>query len=199
MPKGVKRCQRCHKVSKGCEGVSRGVWVSKGVKGWQGASRGVKGLSRVVKGFQGVPEGSKGFQGVPSGFKSFQGVSRGFQGFQWVSMGIKGYQVVSMRIKGYQGVPKVIKGCSKCDQNVFKWCSKCGAEGWVGRQNFALFFPLPPLSLFLCLSGCLLVEFWWCFGRSGPQMCLFSPSGCRVEAPLPQPPPSTPLPPLTRP
>ena len=35
--------------------------------------------------------------------------------------------------------------------------------------------------LFSSLSGGLLVEFWWCFGRSGPQMCLFSPSGCPVK------------------
>ena len=56
-----------------------------------------------------------------------------------------------------------------------------GPEGWgpkvaapnsekvwpprVGGPKFrAYFFPLPPsFSLFLCLSGCLLVEFWWCF------------------------------------
>ena len=42
------------------------------------------------------------------------------------------------------------------------------------RMSSRVFFPL---------SGGLLVEFWWCFGQSGPQMCLFSPSGCRVEAP----------------
>ena len=75
-------------------------------------------------------------------------------------------------------------------------------------QNFA-FFPLPPpfspfLSLsggllvsffslrvssrvFFPLSGGLLVEFWWCFGRSGPQMCLFSPSGCPVKPRRPPP------------
>ena len=27
------------------------------------------------------------------------------------------------------------------------------------------------------------MEFWLCFGQSGPEMCLFSPSGCRVETP----------------
>ena len=47
-----------------------------------------------------------------------------------------------------------------------------------------LFFSLWWSSrVFFPLSGGLLVEFWWCFGRSGPQMCLFSPSGCRVKAP----------------
>ena len=64
-----------------------------------------------------------------------------------------------------------------------------GPEGWgggrrVGAQNFAFFFPSPaPIFIIFPLSGGLLVEFWWCFGRSGPQMCLLSPSGCRVEAP----------------
>ena len=42
------------------------------------------------------------------------------------------------------------------------------------RVSSRVFFPL---------SGGLLVEFWWCFGRSGPQMCAFSLWGCRVEAP----------------
>ena len=51
---------------------------------------------------------------------------------------------------------------------------KSGApKGWgpervgprrVGGQNFALFLPFPAtVSLFLCLSGGLFVEFWWCF------------------------------------
>ena len=48
-------------------------------------------------------------------------------------------------------------------------------------QNFALFFLLPLPFSFFPLSGGLLVEFWSCFGRSGPQMCLFSPSGCPVK------------------
>ena len=35
-------------------------------------------------------------------------------------------------------------------------------------QNFALFLPFPAIiSFFLCLSGCLLVEFWWCFRSPG--------------------------------
>ena len=38
-----------------------------------------------------------------------------------------------------------------------------GPEGW-GAQNFALFLPFPAtVSFSLCLSGGLLVEFWWCF------------------------------------
>ena len=45
-----------------------------------------------------------------------------------------------------------------------------------GAQNFALFFfsPLPPpFSLFFSVSGCLLVEFWWCLKRRSPHMCAF--------------------------
>ena len=39
-------------------------------------------------------------------------------------------------------------------------------------QNFALFPPLPPPVLFFfSLSDGLLVEFWWCFRKPGPQMC----------------------------
>ena len=49
-------------------------------------------------------------------------------------------------------------------------------------QNFALFLPFSAtVSLFLCLSGCLLVEFWWCFERRNPEMCTFGLSGCRVK------------------
>ena len=49
-------------------------------------------------------------------------------------------------------------------------------------QNFALFLPFPAtVSLFLCLSGCLLVEFWWCFEGRNPSMCTFGLSGCRVK------------------
>ena len=49
-------------------------------------------------------------------------------------------------------------------------------------QNFALFLPFPAtVSLFLCLSGGLLVEFWWCFEGRNPEMCTFGLSGCRVK------------------
>ena len=44
----------------------------------------------------------------------------------------------------------------------------CGAHPPPDRLKFRFFFPLPPpCSLFLSLSGGLLVEFWWCFGLSG--------------------------------
>ena len=48
-------------------------------------------------------------------------------------------------------------------------------------QNFARCFPLPPQFRSFSLSGCLLVEFWWCFRRPGPQICTFGLSGCRVK------------------
>ena len=38
-------------------------------------------------------------------------------------------------------------------------------------QNFALFFPLPlPFSLFISLTVCLLVEFWWFLKRRGARL-----------------------------
>ena len=71
----------------------------------------------------------------------------------------------------------------------------------AGPPKISLFFFLlpPPFSffflsgdllvefflspgLFSCLFSSLwglLVEFWWCFGRSGPQMCLFRPQVVR--------------------
>ena len=63
-----------------------------------------------------------------------------------------------------------------------------GPEGWSpegwGAQNFALFFPPPAtVSLFLCLFGCLLVEFWWCLKRRGPEMCTFGVLGLSCASP----------------
>ena len=66
---------------------------------------------------------------------------------------------------------------------------KSGAEGWgvdgapKGEgPKISRFFSSPAtISLFLCLSGCLLVEFWWCLKRRGAQMCTFEFSGCRVK------------------
>ena len=50
------------------------------------------------------------------------------------------------------------------------------------RPKCALFLPFSRhRSLFLCLSGCLLVEFWWCFEGGNPEMCPFGLSGCRVK------------------
>ena len=73
------------------------------------------------------------------------------------------------------------------------------------RPKFRAFFPSPApiFILFFSLWGyscvfflspgvfsCLFSSlwrssrgFWSCLGRSGPQMCLFSPLGCRVEGP----------------
>ena len=52
-------------------------------------------------------------------------------------------------------------GPPKGGPNQEKWGPEgWGPEGWEA-QNFALFFPSPAtISLFLCLSGCLLVECW---------------------------------------
>ena len=46
----------------------------------------------------------------------------------------------------------------------------------VGGPKFRAFFSsLATISLFLCLSGCLLVEFWWCLKHWDPraQTCTF--------------------------
>ena len=50
-------------------------------------------------------------------------------------------------------------------------------------QNFALFFfPLPPQnSFFSSLSGCLLVEFWWCLKARTLKCARLEFSGCRVK------------------
>ena len=50
-------------------------------------------------------------------------------------------------------------------------------------QNFALFFPLPPppFRSFSSLSGCLLVEFWWCLKSRDPRMCTFGVLGLSLE------------------
>ena len=37
-----------------------------------------------------------------------------------------------------------------------------------GEPNISSFFGSVPPEISLSLSGCLLVEFWWCFWRSGP-------------------------------
>ena len=52
------------------------------------------------------------------------------------------------------------------------------------RPKFRSFFPSPTtiFVLFLSLSGCFLVEFWFFQGRS-PQMCTFGVLGLSCEAP----------------
>ena len=67
----------------------------------------------------------------------------------------------------------------------FLWDPECGARRWgameprrVGGPKFRPFFSSPAtISLFLCLSLCLLVEFWWCFWRPGTLKC------ARLESP----------------
>ena len=52
--------------------------------------------------------------------------------------------------------------------------------------KFRSFFPLPlPLSHFL--SGCLLVEFWWCFSRPGPSNVYVWALGLSCETPAAEP------------
>ena len=59
---------------------------------------------------------------------------------------------------------------------------KGGAPKGRWPKISCFFFLLPlPFSLFLSLSGCLLVEFWWCLKRRSPQMCPFGLSDCRVK------------------
>ena len=66
---------------------------------------------------------------------------------------------------------------------------RVGPRVW-GAKNSAFFFSSPAtISLFFCLSGCLLVEFWWCLKRRDPQMCTFGVLGLSCEAPAaPKPP-----------
>ena len=48
----------------------------------------------------------------------------------------------------------------------------------LDRPKFRFFFPLPPQnSFFSSFSGCLLVDFWWCFEDQDPQMCTFGVHG----------------------
>ena len=64
-----------------------------------------------------------------------------------------------------------------------------GPEGW-GPKISRFFSPLPPpLSFFLSLSLGLLVEFWWCLKRRGPQMCTFGVLELSCEAPAALKPP----------
>ena len=72
-----------------------------------------------------------------------------------------------------------------------------GPERWEPKISRFFFFPLPPQFFVLfCLSGCLLVEFWWCLKRRCAQMCTFgvlrlscaSPGG-KLRAPNPSGPP----------
>ena len=55
-------------------------------------------------------------------------------------------------------------------------------------QNFALFIPLPPHFRSFCLSGCLLVEFWWCFRRLGLHTIARELQTCTLEGPGASPP-----------
>ena len=56
----------------------------------------------------------------------------------------------------------------------------------VGGPTFLVFFFLLPATIFFLpssLSGCLLVEFWWCLKRRGPEMCTFGVLGLSCASP----------------
>ena len=59
----------------------------------------------------------------------------------------------------------------------------------VGGPKFRVFFSLPPHRSF-CLSGCLLVESWWCLKRRVAQMFSFGVLWLSCEAPAAPKPPS---------
>ena len=52
----------------------------------------------------------------------------------------------------------------------------------MGRPKISRFFFSSP-ALFLCLSGCLLVEFWWWLKPRDTEMCAFGVLGLLCEAP----------------
>ena len=63
-----------------------------------------------------------------------------------------------------------------------------GPEGWSperwGPKISRFFFPVPPQnSFFFALSGGLLVEFWLCLKRRGPEMCTFGVLGLSCASP----------------
>ena len=63
---------------------------------------------------------------------------------------------------------------------------RVGARRVGGPKFRSFFFRLPPpFSLFLSLSGGLLVEFWWRLKRRDPQMCTFGLPGDIVWNPRP--------------
>ena len=69
------------------------------------------------------------------------------------------------------------------------WCvswwgpERWGPEGGGGRgAKFRAFFPSPAAKFVIfSLSGCLLVEFWWCLKRRGGQMCTLGVLGLSCE------------------
>ena len=59
---------------------------------------------------------------------------------------------------------------------------RCGIGEERGAKFCVFFSPLPlPVSLFLSLFVCFLVEFWWCLKRRGPQTCTFGVLGLSCE------------------
>ena len=96
----------------------------------------------------------------------------------WGEGGAKGAEGVGARTQKNGGGPKI--SCFFFPSPGHMFILFLSLSGMFS----CLFFSLRVSSrVFLSLSGGLLVEFWSCFGRSRPQIYLFSPLGCRVEAP----------------
>ena len=65
-----------------------------------------------------------------------------------------------------------------------KSVSKGGGPKGGGPKISRFFFPVPPQnSFFFSLSGGLLVAFWWCLKRRGPEMCTFGVLGLSCASP----------------
>ena len=103
----------------------------------------------------GISWGSQG--GSPGGLKGGLGEEGGrYPGGLWGGLGPKEWG--PQRVGGQK--PRK-NGCN---------------EGW--EPKISRFFPsAATISLFVCLSWCLLVEFWWCLKRRGPEMCTFGVLG----------------------
>ena len=56
-------------------------------------------------------------------------------------------------------------------------CRRVGPRKVGGAKISRFFFPLPPQFSFFPSLGGLLVEFWWCLKRRGPEMCTFGVLG----------------------
>ena len=77
------------------------------------------------------------------------------------------------------------KGAPKTQKNGAAKGGASKGEAWKGGgPKNSLFFSSPaPVSFFFCLSGCLLVEFWWCFRRLEPSNVHVWALGLSCQAP----------------
>ena len=101
---------------------------------------------------------------------------RGFQGFGLVMFGAPGTALPGTALPGTALPGTALPGTA------LPGTALPGTALPGTAQNFALFFPSPAAKFVLFfLSGCLLVEFWWCLKCRDPQMCTFGLSDCRVK------------------